>query len=419
MPLEQRLEELGKSNPIPADVSAMIMACLSKQPDQRPQSAAAVAEWIGLSPDSVPRASAITEHVYRAGAEPEYDDTYEEEKLATTTSGARSHFGLWVMIGLLVLAISGFAIWKTQSKDGDSITPPPSGDAVAEVSSSIEKPVSPMAVAKPATPAISLPRWTNTLGMVFVQLPDTEVFVSIWETRVRDFETFVASSSYDATKGMRFSLESGAVDMKMGNGRHWKNPGFVQTSDHPVVCTSWDDAMAFCRWLTALERGRGKIAKDKVYRLPKREEWRKAMGIDENKTPAELQNTFPWGDQWPPLKGAGNYAGSETSAGMPPAWKFLTEYTDAFPRTAPVGSFAPNAFGIFDLGGNVKEWSADAPPNTKDVRLMYGASWLESRRDQMRSITSWGYSPWVADTSEGFRVVLVRDDGPSSKMAGQ
>src|SRR5437667_1109141 len=96
------------------------------------------------------------------------------------------------------------------------------------------------------------------------------------------------------------------------------------------------------------------------------------MGIcekeDASETPkskdGKLKGIYPWGRQWPPPNGAGNYAGEESHlrmarkvAGM--TWGVIEAYRDGAARTSRVGQYQANANGIFDLGGNVQEWCQD------------------------------------------------------------
>ncbi len=115
---------------------------------------------------------------------------------------------------------------------------------------------SPAPTPQPATPALAPPQagqpFENSLGMKFVPVKDTEVLFCIWKTRVKDFEAFANATKHNATAGM-YSLR-GEV------GRHndtWMSPGFAQTPLHPVCGVCWDDAQAFCAWLTKKESSEG------------------------------------------------------------------------------------------------------------------------------------------------------------------
>ena len=166
----------------------------------------------------------------------------------------------------------------------------------------------------------------------------------VWETRVEDYETYARAE-----------------------GREWEKPFFEQGPTHPAVNVSWEDAKAFCEWLTKTEREKGLIGSTQSYRLPRDLEWSVAVGLNEPKagTPreksAKTPDVYPWGTQWPPPKGAWNYAPSLS--------------VDSFSVTSPVGSFAENRHGLFDLGGNVWEWCDDWYDPKQECRVLRGGSW--------------------------------------------
>ena len=220
--------------------------------------------------------------------------------------------------------------------------------------------------------------FTNTLGMVFTRVPGGPMF-SIWDVRVMDYGVYAAANP--------------------GADTSWKYPGFVQGPDHPVVNVSWDDAQAFCTWLTKKERGEGRIKADQSYRLPTDAEWSVAVGLEGEvgSTPREkegkIKGVYPWGRQWPPPKGAGNY---DPALGA-----------DDYDYTSPVGSFKPNKHGLYDMGGNVWQWCEDRYEGEQISRVLRGASWnyvnpgilLSSYRDIS--------NPGFRLSNVGFRCVLV------------
>ena len=219
---------------------------------------------------------------------------------------------------------------------------------------------------------------TNSLGMKFVSVSGTPVLFSIWETRVQDYRAYA-----EAVTGMDV---------------FWKNPGFAQTGTHPVVNVTWDDAKQFCVWLT--EKELGKLPVGSQYRLPTDSEWSWAVGIGEREragSPREkgnrLKDQYPWGTQWPPPKGAGNY---DPSLG-----------TDNFEHTSPVGSFAANAQGLFDLGGNVWEWCEDFLHGTSGPRVLRGASWNFVGAGHLLSSYRNGATSDARSSAIGFRCVLA------------
>ena len=107
---------------------------------------------------------------------------------------------------------------------------------------------------------------TNSLKMQFVPVQGTEVLFSIWETRVRDYETFVQMTG---RKWRREALYPGSTAVSR------------QRPSHPVVNVSWDDAKTFCAWLTDKEQLTGKIRSEQQYRLPYDREWSAAAGLKE------------------------------------------------------------------------------------------------------------------------------------------
>ncbi len=257
--------------------------------------------------------------------------------------------------------------------------------------------------------------WINSLGMKFVPVAGTRVLFSIWDTRVRDFETFVKSTGYDATEGM-YSL---GKDGFMQHGATWKEPGFSQGANHPVVGVSWYDANEFCKWLTKHERIAGDLPLDREYRLPTDEEWSAAVGLknEPGSTPEEKNNKitlYPWDiprkrdKSWPPPGGAGNYAGEEAKMGdWPPEQPVIEAYNDGYPRTSPVGSFAANQFGLHDMGGNVWQWCEDWYNFFKQHRVWRGASWEAFDPGALLASYRRGVPPGTRSAIAGFRCVVA------------
>jgi len=183
--------------------------------------------------------------------------------------------------------------------------------------------------------------------------------------------------------------------------------GFVlqQTLDldrQPVVGVSWQDAAAYCNWLSAqdglepayAEQG-GRLVPvvpaTAGYRLPTEAEWEWAARW----TGGALRK-YPWGDALPVPPGAGNFADRRA---QPLVAQVLADLDDGFAATAPVGSFAANPLGFFDLGGNVAEWTHDlytvqpagsvaavdpAAAGTGALRVIRGSSWQHSGVTELR-----------------------------------
>jgi hypothetical protein len=224
--------------------------------------------------------------------------------------------------------------------------------------------------------------FTNSLGMKFVPLGDIQI--SIWETRVQDYEAFCRAT-----------------------GRHYEPADFHQTATDPAVKVSWFDAMAFCKWLTEKEHNENLIEERQAYRLPTDLEWSMAVGLvnESGATPeirdGKIKNEFPWGKQWPPPNGAGNYA---AAGGRRRA------------ATMPVGSFKPNSIGLYDLGGNVWEWCIDtykggSSATSREWGVLRGGSWATSNRLEMQSSYRNVVDRNDRDVIYGFRCVLATQPG--------
>jgi formylglycine-generating enzyme required for sulfatase activity len=218
--------------------------------------------------------------------------------------------------------------------------------------------------------------YENSLGMKFVPVAGTGVLFSIWETRVKDYEVFQEAKNPD-----------------------WPKPTLHQTDDHPAFNVSWEDATAFCEWLTEQERKAGRVSAKQSYRLPSDEEWSVAVGLkgESGSTPEargmKVKGEYPWGTEWPPPKGAGNYGTSLK--------------VDDHEYASPVGSFAENRFGLYDMGGNVWEWCQDWYDAGTVFRVLRGASWDYYHPDHLLSSYRHFRRPEYRSDDCGFRCVLA------------
>ena len=208
--------------------------------------------------------------------------------------------------------------------------------------------------------------------------------------RVKDFNQFFHATGYNAEGGM-YSLTPGDSGWKL-QGATWENPGFSQTQDDPVVGVNWNDAQAFCQWLTTKERTEGRIGINQFYRLPTSSEWNIVAG----------SARFPWGDQWPPPAGAGNLGGAE--ARLPSG--SIPNYSDGYIRTSPVGSFAANSLGLHDIVGNCSQWVMDTAPDNPGEKVLRGSAWYTTSSDDLLSTGYLRASPDLRNDSNGIRVVL-------------
>ena len=252
--------------------------------------------------------------------------------------------------------------------------------------------------------------WTNSLEMRFVPLGNFRI--SVFQTRIRDFEAFVQATGYDAVGGMSSAVTQNGFKL---NEMSWKAPGFQQDPDHPVVGVSWEDANQFCAWLTRKERSEGTMPTFQSYRLPTDREWSRAVGIEHEagNTPEErsgkIRGVYPWGEGFPPRNDVGNYAGSESRVDTPETWSVIPGFHDRYPRTSPVSAFKANGRGLCCIGGNVWEWCMDKFASTMNWRTLRGGSWATSRAEELLSSYRRGYGPLFRCDDVGFRCVIATD----------
>ena len=214
------------------------------------------------------------------------------------------------------------------------------------------------------------------------------------------------------------SLGQDYVVFGVETNRDYQKPSYSQGPTHPAVNVRWKEAQDFCEWLTQRERHAGKLSATQRYRLPFDHEWRCAVGIGEREDAATLPadksdkftDSFPWGNTWPPPKDAGNYSGEEAVGHFVfPIQRTMAGYHDDFPTSAPVGSFAANRFGIFDLGGNAGEWCEDWLDARQERRVLRGTTFGIEQRSYLLSSKRSSDLLTARGDSYGFRCVLVTE----------
>ena len=260
-----------------------------------------------------------------------------------------------------------------------------------------------LAAPKPAKSAVPLVAggkpsglFTNSLGMAFVPVPGTDILMCIHETRNADYSAYAAS-----TPGVNEMWKKMAAQMSSR-----------EDDDRPVTGVSYEEAVAFCLWLSKKKGGR-------TYRLPTDREWSIAVGLEKKEnwtqttTPESLServpDEFPWGGVFPPQSAdrIGNYADVTLNAKMADKSPIGGNFSDGHPYTAPVMSFKPNSLGIYDLGGNVWEWVEDWFNEEKQQRALRGAAWNISSRQRILSSARDSRRPHDQGNNHGFRVVTV------------
>ena len=209
----------------------------------------------------------------------------------------------------------------------------------------------------------------------------------------------------------------------------WRKPGYDQQPDFPVIGITWFQAQAFCKWLTRKERAAGTIGPEDEYRLPTDAEWMAGAG----------PGKYPWGNQWPPPPKSGNFADVTWARemGYSNSYDDMQGYDDGVGMVAPVGSFKPNRFGLYDMAGNVTQWCQDkyrvdmVPPEllqqlpglkqTKtndgdDFYVLRGSTW-QAHGVELLSVIPHRSPNTSHPDSGGFRCVLVVNSQPKSPPA--
>jgi serine/threonine-protein kinase len=259
-----------------------------------------------------------------------------------------------------------------------------------------------------------LPPLTNSIGMKMVPVPagtflmgsETDVgegepatpqhevtltrpfYLGVHEVTVGQFRVFTRDADY------RTEAENGSgahrlllpdKTWKQDAKTNWREPGFDQTDDQPVVCVSWNDAMEFCAWLSKKE--------GKTYTLPTEAQWEYAC-----RAGSRSQSSF---------------VGEDAELAL---WGWYGDNSEM--RTHPVGQKRTNAWGLYDMHGNAWEWCLDGPrrydkapvkdpsPEGHELRVLRGGCWWNGARD-CRTAFRLVNKPATCYTTFGFRVLVV------------
>ncbi len=234
---------------------------------------------------------------------------------------------------------------------------------------------------------------------------------------VAEVEKSIYMGTTEITMGMMQAFdpefENGVYDM------HYKDQVrrgyFVNHPDFPAIRVSYEQAEEFCEWLSE------KIGK--IVRLPTETEWEYACraGTDtpmnygdinavfskkENLADATMKKFAVWGIDPQPIKNPNKYWDYELKD---------TRSDDGVLHLAKVGSYAPNAFGLHDMHGNVAEWTTsafapykdgkDMPVYDETKKVVRGGSWYQ-RPMRATSSIRWAYPTWQRPYNVGFRVVI-------------
>jgi formylglycine-generating enzyme required for sulfatase activity len=222
------------------------------------------------------------------------------------------------------------------------------------------------------SPSTEQGRFDNEGPQHSVQI-STPFAVGKFHVTVDEFAAFVRETGYDSGSKC-WTFEEGMFEERWG--RSWRNPGFAQSGSHPVVCVNWDDAKAYVAWLSRKT--------EKPYRLLTEAEFEYAAR-------AGTTTRYFFGDDEKDMCRYGNGADQTAKNRIPgnELWGFFP-CNDGYAYTSPVGSFLPNAFGLYDMHGNAWEWLEDcrhedyngAPSDGSartagDCRVIRGGSWSD------------------------------------------
>jgi formylglycine-generating enzyme required for sulfatase activity len=178
----------------------------------------------------------------------------------------------------------------------------------------------------------------------------------------------------------------------------------LDADDQPVANISWDDAARYCNWLSQKEgrpeayreAGGRMVAVSPMpvgYRLPTEAEWSYVARMLGRQDPSR----YPWAGSYPPTSLAGNFADAQIADTLA---HVVPGYDDKYRGSAPVGRFAAQPDGFYDLGGNVAEWIHDyyavypgmadrlvsdpSGPDSGDHHVVRGSSWRNGSISELR-----------------------------------
>lgn len=225
-----------------------------------------------------------------------------------------------------------------------------------------------------------------------------DFYIGRYEVTVSQFERFVAATGYksEAEKGTSGGFGWNGQALEQRPSFNWKNPGFPQSEGHPVTIVTYDDAMAFARWVSQ-KAGRPTT-------LPTEAQWEFAAR-------AKSSSIYP-------------ASGARTPSPESLGWF----KANASGGTHAVGEKAANGMGLFDMAGNVAEWCLDwygpyDPAATTDPvevrsnlgdkprRVLRGGSWLRDPKNG-RSAARYRSTPGSRNADNGFRVAAAVAGAP-------
>jgi len=235
-------------------------------------------------------------------------------------------------------------------------------------------------------------------------------YLGAYEVTVGQFAIFAKDAKYK-TEAERDGTGGWGYDAELGRccGRklkfNWREPGYEQTDDQPVIDVTWNDAVAFCQWLSRKE--------GKHYRLPTEAQWEYACR-------AGTTTRYNTGNTPNALFKAACVLDAGDRRTFPHVQELKISKDGQMHFTLPVGSFPPNAFGLYDMHGNVWEWCSDwygedyyahsptddpTGPGAGNLRVRRGGGWNSFPLWARASFRNWN-TPQSRCVNLGFRVAM-------------
>lgn len=209
-------------------------------------------------------------------------------------------------------------------------------------------------------------------------------------------EYFSDEKQVEVTLTDAFFLGETEITQAQWNALMEKNPSYARGENLPVECVTWNDAMAFCRMLTARERANGNLPRGMRFSLPTEAQWEYACR-------AGTTTRFSFGNSADEITLYGNVSAVGNAA-----------------KACAVKSFRPNPWGFFDMYGNVSEWCLDSylrllrggenPIETQgsSSKIHRGGS-CNSEPRECRSANRSGYPASARNRFLGFRIALIKE----------
>jgi formylglycine-generating enzyme required for sulfatase activity len=224
--------------------------------------------------------------------------------------------------------------------------------------------------------------------------------IARYDVTKAEYATFIKETRYSPSGGCKITIKnSDGYSSSVVPSANWKNTGFTQTDRDPVVCVSWDDAQRYVEWLNTkvgLTIAHANNPKG-IYRLPSEEQWEYAAR-------AGTTTIRYWGDS---VDAQCEYAnGQDMTSDKKYSTPGVADFeppahcSDGFVDSSPVGSFKPNAWGLYDMLGNVNQWIEEPDDIFSPRSFMPSASKLQWRKvHRIYRGGSFNTLPWALITA--------------------